>query len=144
MPRPAQRRRLGPSAVSGIGFGCMNLSHGYGSPPAPAAAAAMPRFDAPNHGANLRLLERYRALASRANCSPAQLALAWLPGRGEHVIPIPGTTRIEHLEENLAAADVELTAELSGQLDALINQRTIAGARYNAAIQAEIDTENYP
>jgi aryl-alcohol dehydrogenase-like predicted oxidoreductase len=105
---------------------------------------AMPRFDARNHGANLTLLERYCALANRANCSPAQLALAWLLTRGEYVIPIPGTTRIEHLQENLGAADVELTPELTEHLDALINQRTIAGARYNAATQAEIDTENFP
>ena len=105
---------------------------------------AMPRFDARNHGANLKLLERYRALANRANCSAAQLALAWLLTRGEHVIPIPGTTRIEHLQENLGAAGVELTPDLTEQLGALINQITVAGARYNAATQAEIDTENFP
>ena len=73
----------------------------------------------------------------------AQLALAWVLSRGEHVLAIPGTTCQAHLEENLGAATVELQPELIGRLDALINQRTVAGARYNAATQAEIDTENF-
>jgi aryl-alcohol dehydrogenase-like predicted oxidoreductase len=104
----------------------------------------MPRFEPHNHAANLKLLEEYAALARSAGCTPAQLALAWLLTRGPHVLPIPGTTRLSHLQENWHAASVSLSADTSARLDALLNQHTIAGARYNAATQAEIDTENFP
>jgi len=105
---------------------------------------AMPRFEAQNHAANLKLLGGYAALARGANCSPAQLALAWLLARGPNIIPIPGTTSLTHLEENLQASAVTVSADTAARLDALINQHTIAGARYNAATQAEIDTETFP
>jgi diketogulonate reductase-like aldo/keto reductase len=62
---------------------------------------------------------------------------------GQHVVAIPGTTCRTHLEENLGAATLELQPQLIAKLDALINQRTVAGERYNAATQAEVDTENF-
>jgi len=105
---------------------------------------AMPRFTADNYATNLKLLDQYASIARAVSCTQAQLALAWLLARGDHVLPIPGTTRIEHLRENLAAADVTLDAATVAQLDALINQRTVAGPRYNAATQTEIDTEEFP
>lgn len=104
---------------------------------------SMPRFSAENQPANLRLLGDYSALAREAGCSPAQLALAFVLRRGNHVLAIPGTTNIAHLEENLRAGRASLTDDIVKRLDALINQRTIAGDRYNAATQAEIDTENF-
>lgn len=73
----------------------------------------------------------------------AQLAHAWVLSRGEHVVAIPGTTCKAHLEENLGAAAVELAPDLSARLDALINRRSVVGARYSAATQAEIDTEDF-
>ena len=104
---------------------------------------AMPRFEPGNHGANLQLLPRYLALAREAGCTPAQLALAWVLTRGEHVLAIPGTTHLAHLEENVGAGAVHLSPDLGARLDSLINQRSIAGLRYNAATQAEIDTEDF-
>lgn len=103
----------------------------------------MPRFAPDNYAANLRLLDGFGALAREAGCTPAQLALAWLLARGDHVVPIPGTRSTAHLEENVAAADIELPAEVVTRIDALINRQTVAGARYNAATQAEIDTEEF-
>ena len=103
---------------------------------------AMPRFTPANHKANLSLLTEYGALAREAGCSPAQLALAWILSRGPHVLAIPGTTRVAHLEDNLGGA-VSLPADIGARLDALINQRTIAGRRYNQVTQAEIDTEEF-
>jgi len=104
---------------------------------------AMPRF-APNfHARNRELLAGYESLAREAQCSPAQLALAWVLSRGDHVVTIPGTTQIPHLEENWAADSQVLSAGLLLKLDALINQRTICGDRYNTATQAEIDTEQF-
>lgn len=104
---------------------------------------AMPRFQGDNFVANLGLLEGYKALAAEAGCTPAQLALAWLLAQGEHILPIPGTTRVAHLEEDLAAADIVLGADVLARVEALINQTTVTGPRYNAATQTEIDTEEF-
>jgi len=101
----------------------------------------MPRFAEPNFSANARLLEPYRALARQVGCSPAQLALAWLLHQAPHLIAIPGTTSISHLEENLGAANVVLPAEVLVRLQQLIHPGSVLGARYNAAAQADIDTE---
>jgi aryl-alcohol dehydrogenase-like predicted oxidoreductase len=104
---------------------------------------SMPRFAPDNYAANLKLLDAYADLAQEAGCSMAQLALAWLLARGEHVVPIPGTTSISHLEEDVAAADTRLSGEMLARLDELINQDTVVGERYSAASQAEIDTEQF-
>jgi aryl-alcohol dehydrogenase-like predicted oxidoreductase len=101
----------------------------------------MPRFTPENFAANLKLLPAYHALAQEAGCSPAQLALAWLLHQGEHIVPIPGTTSVEHLLDDLAAVDVKLDASLLARLDALINQYTVAGNRYSAQSNSEVDTE---
>jgi aryl-alcohol dehydrogenase-like predicted oxidoreductase len=103
----------------------------------------MPRFEAQAYAANLLLLDEYARLARAAHASMAQLALAWVLARGGHVVAIPGTTCEAHLAENLGAATVELQTDLIAQLDVLINQRTVAGERYNPATQAEVDTENF-
>ena len=104
---------------------------------------AMPRFQGDNLVANLKLLDGLNALAAEAGCTPNQLALAWLLAQGQHIIPIPGTTSMAHLEEDVAAADVVLSPATLQRADALINQRTVAGPRYNAATQTEIDTEEF-
>jgi aryl-alcohol dehydrogenase-like predicted oxidoreductase len=101
----------------------------------------MPRFQGEAFAANLALLKGLREIARELNATPAQVSLAWLLTRGEHVIPIPGTTQIAHLEANFEAARLELSADVLGRLDDLINPRTVRGPRYNAATQAEIDTE---
>jgi aryl-alcohol dehydrogenase-like predicted oxidoreductase len=103
---------------------------------------AMPRFQGEAFTRNLGLLDGLTALARRAGATPAQISLAWLLSRREHVLPIPGTTSIAHLEENLGAAELSLDDGLIAELEALINPRTVAGSRYNAATQAEIDTED--
>lgn len=103
----------------------------------------MPRFEPDNYAANLKLLDGYENLARDANCSMAQLALAWLLARGDFVVPIPGTTKAEHLQENLGAAEVRINAEMMARLDALINQQTVVGNRYSDATRLEIDTESY-
>lgn len=104
---------------------------------------SMPRFEPTNYARNLALLPAYRALAAEAGCTPAQLALAWLLSRGDHVIPIPGTTSVEHLQENVAAADVVVPAGVLARVDALINQQTVAGHRYGAQARSEVDTEEF-
>ncbi|MFN5348738.1 MAG: aldo/keto reductase [Polaromonas sp.] len=104
---------------------------------------SMPRFAAENYAANLKLLSAYHALAQDMGCSPAQLALAWLLHKAPHIIPIPGTTRVAHLLDDLGAAKVSLSAQLMEQLDRLINQRTVQGARYSPQGTSEVDTEMF-
>ena len=103
----------------------------------------MPRFAPDNYAANLALLTGVRGVAAEACCTVAQLALAWLLSRGDHVLPIPGTTSVAHARENAAAASVQITAAQVAQLDALVNARTVVGSRYSAQSSAEVDTENF-
>ena len=111
--------------------------------PANDIRRGMPRFAPDNHAANLRLLPAYRQLAADAGCTPAQLALAWLLHKAPHIIPIPGTTSVEHLHEDLAAAQVQLSLDIVAAVEALINQHTVTGARYNAQSASEVDTESF-
>jgi aryl-alcohol dehydrogenase-like predicted oxidoreductase len=104
---------------------------------------SMPRFQPEAYAKNLLLLKRYRAIADEVGCTPAQLALAWLLAQGEHVIPIPGTANIAHLEENMGALDVKLSSAHLQALDALINQRTVQGQRYGEQARSEVDTEEF-
>jgi aryl-alcohol dehydrogenase-like predicted oxidoreductase len=103
----------------------------------------MPRFYPDNYAANLKLLDGYSAIAQDAGCSMAQLSLAWVLSRGDHVVALPGTTSRAHLEENLAADAVLLSDATLRRLDALINRHTVSGARYNPDTQAEVDTEEF-
>ena len=87
-----------------------------------------PRFQGENLRQNLRLAERVKELAAEKDITPGQLALAWVLSRGERIVPIPGTKRRSYLEENLAAADVRLSAEESERIAAAIP--AAAGERY--------------
>ena len=102
---------------------------------------AMPRFQGENFTRNLGLLDGFSVLARENDCTMAQLALAWLLARAPHVVPIPGTTRFDHLAENAAAAGVHLLPGAFERADALINANTVSGPRYNATTLPEIDTE---
>lgn len=103
----------------------------------------MPRFTPENHAANAKLLPAYFAIAGEVGCTPAQLAIAWLLHRGDHVLPIPGTRSVEHLQEDVGAAEVKLDADAMTRLDALINPGTVSGNRYNAQANSEVDTETF-
>jgi len=103
----------------------------------------MPRFQSPHWEANAALLPAWRALAAEAGVSPAQLALAWLSSRGEHVVPIPGTTNIDHLREIIAAAQLEVTPDILQRAGGLIGTETVSGPRYPANNAVEVDTETF-
>lgn len=102
---------------------------------------AMPRFQGENFTRNLKLLDGFSALARENDCTMGQLALAWLLAKAPHVVPIPGTTRLDHLAENAAAADIRLTPGAVQRMELLINPETVSGPRYNATTLPEIDTE---
>ena len=102
---------------------------------------SMPRFAQATNEANQKLLAPYKALADQAGCTPSQLALAWLLQKAPHIIPIPGTTSVAHLKDDLGADAVKLSPETLTAVEALINQHTVAGERYNAQANSEVDTE---
>jgi len=104
----------------------------------------MPRFQDPHFAHNLGLLDEFIRVAREHACTPAQLALAWLLAHVPEVVPIPGTRRISHLEENLAAAELSLPAAALARANAIVNRHTVSGPRYDAAQQREIDTEEFP
>jgi aryl-alcohol dehydrogenase-like predicted oxidoreductase len=103
----------------------------------------MPRFTPENYAANFKLFAPYLSLAQEVGCSPAQLALAWLLHKDTHIVPIPGTTSVSHLQDDVGAVNVKLSPELIAKLDALINEKTVQGSRYNAQSNSEVDTENF-
>ena len=92
-----------------------------------------PRFQTDNFQKNLDIVGRVKRLAARKRCTAAQLALAWVLAQGEDVIPIPGSKRRERLEENAAAADIQLTAEELSEINALLPPGIAAGTRYPEA-----------
>ena len=104
----------------------------------------MPRFQEPHFSENCKLLPEFRAIAAEAGYTPAQLSLAWVLNRSEHIHVIPGTTSVKHLEEDFAANNISLSQDLIDQVDAVVNPSTVSGGRYPAATQKEIDTELLP
>jgi len=89
-----------------------------------------PRFQGENFQKNLELVERVEELAAAKGCTAAQIAVAWVLAQGENIVPIPGTTRVKNLEENVAALDVELTDEDLRDLEAVFPKGAAAGDRY--------------
>jgi aryl-alcohol dehydrogenase-like predicted oxidoreductase len=102
-----------------------------------------PRFNAENWPRNLRLAQAFNAIAAEQGVTPAQLSLAWVLSRGDHIHVIPGTTNPQHLSDNIARADWRPDDAVLAQLDALINRHTVSGPRYPAAMQATMDTEEF-
>ena len=95
-----------------------------------------PRFTGDNFRRNLDLVAKIEALAARKSVTPAQLALAWMLAQGEDIVAIPGTRRRSRLEENVAAADVELTPDELREIGAALPPA--AGSRYPDAGMREI------
>jgi aryl-alcohol dehydrogenase-like predicted oxidoreductase len=89
-----------------------------------------PRFEAGNLERNLELLARVKEIAAEHDCTPGQLALAWVMHQGEDVVPIPGTKRRSYLEQNVEAAEIELSAEDLARIDEAAPVGAAAGDRY--------------
>jgi aryl-alcohol dehydrogenase-like predicted oxidoreductase len=90
-----------------------------------------PRFQGDNLEHNLTLVRGVTQLASEKGVKPTQLALAWVLAQGDDIVPIPGTKKVSYLEENLAASEIELTAEENARLDDLFGPSAVAGPRYH-------------
>lgn len=97
-----------------------------------------PRFQGENFKKNLDLVDRIKEIASEKNCTPGQLALAWVLSRGDDIVPIPGTKRRQYLEENLGAADVALTDTDLRRIEEVMPCGAAAGARYPEALMKRV------
>lgn len=104
----------------------------------------MPRFQGEDFQRNLALLAQFEAIARDAGCTPAQLCLAWLLRKDPTLVPIPGTTRPEHMREDMAASDLHISEDIIGRVDQTVNETTVSGLRYAPAMQASVDTERFP
>jgi len=98
-----------------------------------------PRFCAENLARNLALVEKVKTQAAAKGCTPGQLVLAWLLAQGPDVVPIPGTRRITHLEENLKALDISLSAAEVEELSTALPPGSAAGERYPAETMKTVD-----
>ena len=98
-----------------------------------------PRFQGDNFGRNLDLVAQIKQMADAKDCSPAQLAIAWLLDRGDDIVPIPGTKRVAYLLENLGALDIKLTDREFDLIDAVLPKGAAAGDRYPAAMMQMVD-----
>jgi aryl-alcohol dehydrogenase-like predicted oxidoreductase len=98
-----------------------------------------PRFQGENFQKNLRLVERIREMAAERKVKPSQLALAWVLAQGKDVVPIPGTTTRAHLEENVAAAGIQLSKEDLARIDEIAPRGAAAGDRYPPAGMARVN-----
>ena len=99
----------------------------------------VPRFDAEARRANRAFVELLTSVAERKSATPAQIALAWLLAQKPWIVPIPGTTKRARVDENIAAADVELTSDDLHEIDSAASQITPQGARYSESSQRMID-----
>ena len=95
----------------------------------------VPRFSAENRKANQTVVELMTGIAARMHATPAQIALAWLLARKPWIVPIPGTTKLHRLEENLGAVAIELTAGDLRDIDAAASKVEVQGDRYPAALE---------
>lgn len=98
-----------------------------------------PRFQGDNFQHNLNLVTLVQKIAVEKNCSPAQLALAWLLAQDENIVPIPGTKRISYLLENLGALDVQLSDEDLTRIDTIVPRGAFSGERYPAALMQMVN-----
>jgi aryl-alcohol dehydrogenase-like predicted oxidoreductase len=99
----------------------------------------VPRFDPENRKANQDLVDLVTKIAEKKQAAPAQIALAWLLAQKPWIAPIPGTTKLHRLEENMGAADIELTTDDLQEIENLASQITVHGARYSESSQRMID-----
>jgi aryl-alcohol dehydrogenase-like predicted oxidoreductase len=129
---------LVPFAPLGRGFltGAVKRAEEY---PATDFRHNDPRYQGNNFDANMRAAGVVRDMAERKGVTAAQIALAWLLHKGPDMVPIPGTKRRRYLEENVAAADVKLSAEDIAALDAALPPEKVAGPRYNEKLMATVD-----
>jgi aryl-alcohol dehydrogenase-like predicted oxidoreductase len=127
-----------PFSPLGKGFltGKIDATTGFGDKD---FRSIVPRFSPEARKANQTLVDQLGAIATEKDATPAQIALAWLLARKPWIVPIPGTTKLHRLEENIGAAAIELSADDVAKIEAALLHMKVQGDRYPAAMQALID-----
>lgn len=121
---------IGLVPFSPLGRGFLTASLKPDAIPAGDFRANMPRFQGEAGEHNYRLVQALEALAREKGATPGQLALAWVLHQGADFVPIPGTRKLERIEENVAAADIDLTAADLAAIEAAFPKEAVAGGRY--------------
>jgi aryl-alcohol dehydrogenase-like predicted oxidoreductase len=103
----------------------------------------MPRFQSPYYEKNLLLRKQLKDLAEAAGLTNAQLLLAWVLEQSPSIVTIPGTTRLDHLRENMKTQSLNIAAEVLKEASVLINQNTVAGERYDSVATGQVGTERF-
>lgn len=98
----------------------------------------LPRFQPEAIRKNLRIVEVLNSFGRTRGYTPVQIALAWLMHKGDFIVPIPGTTKLSHLEENLRAADIALTTEEMQELETAVSAIPVTGSRYDALQESKV------
>ena len=127
-----------PFAPLGRGFLTGNVKRAEEYPPDDYRHTD-PRYEGENFDANMRAASVVREIANRKSATPGQIALAWLLHKGDDIVPIPGTKQRKHLEDNVGAVEVSLSADEVSSLDAALSPEKISGPRYTPERMAQID-----
>jgi aryl-alcohol dehydrogenase-like predicted oxidoreductase len=106
--------------------------------------SGLPRFVEPQLSHNLKAVRAFNALARDNGLTPAQLTIAWVLARADHIAALPGTRSIAHLEEDVSAANIDLDPALVEQVSGLFAGDAIRGTRYPQDLQDQVDTELLP
>ena len=140
--------RCCPPWPSWASVSCRSARWARGSSPAPSRRpppfadgdirATIPRFEAENRAANQAIVDHVRALAAAKGATPGQIALAWLLAQHPWIVPIPGTRRIERVQENMTATQVGLSADEVADLNGLAIRVGVRGNRYDEAGMARV------
>lgn len=104
----------------------------------------MPRFSEENFPKNLKLVGQIEAIAKTKGCTPTQLALAWLSAQGDDIFPIPGTTRVAALKENLASLDIRLPTEEEKKVREAVEAAEVSGDRYPSFLESQLFVDTVP
>lgn len=148
--RDPENKLLATCAELGVGFvpfsplGRAFLAGGVEDPEAledTDMRRRMPRFQPENFARNLALLKDLEVLAADNQCTLAQLALAWVLGQGDTLVPIPGTKHLRFVQENALAADLKVSADDLARAGEIVNTSTVAGERYAKAQMISLDPE---
>ncbi|KIW92738.1 uncharacterized protein Z519_06586 [Cladophialophora bantiana CBS 173.52] len=105
---------------------------------------AMPRYSKDNFHKNMELVNAITAIAEKKNVTPGQLTLAWLMAQGDDIIPIPGTTKANNFDENMASLKIQLTMEEEKEIREKVEAAEITGARYPPAMQGNLYADTVP
>jgi len=127
-------RELGIKIVAysplGRGFLCGNIKSKEDLAQGDFRVFGQPRFADGNLEENFKLIQKVQAIAEKKGCSVGQLSLAWVMAQGDDVFPIPGTTKVKHLDENIAAASIKLTADDLKEIEEAFDHSSVKGDRY--------------